>query len=1505
MNNILKKISMLLGILMITLLSLTINVQAQAVNYRIYNGLDYTYTSWGGTETQGTFGGTSRAGSYGSLNGNGGNTSDGSYVSSNGQNYNATYRAIDTGRIISKSQIGRIDFLPYTGNYNTRLYVADNDGVFKDTGLVVNTNGATVSIAGSSLPVANVRYMKGVSSSLTDGIQIVIHLADMTPPTKPTVSLSRSGWGANNVTFSITPGTDSETGVNRTEWAVDNAGGGTAIGWTTYTGSVNLGSYALGNGGHWIYARTIDNSGNVSSVNFGGGYSDTCTGWFGIDTVAPTLSLTPNTTAQTNSNVTITATASDGTSGLWGIQTPDGNWTNASSVNYTVSSNGTYTFYAKDNTGNISSQTINVSNINMYNATLSCSDMPSYMEAGQQYTVHITATNTGNQTWNGNYRLGAVGESDPLASTRQYLPTGTNIATGSSYVFPVTMTAPATTGTYTTDWRMVNEGVTWFGGSVSYNVNVVKTNPSTLTLTPNPSGNYIDLNWTAPTSTPTSSQSYSYMLYSKGVNDTSFQTIPAKSSIKVLNVYPNLGNNLKTWMETNGYGKGLISVDEVNIDTFNSNPSNYLGTSGNWKYDVVNFGSWDSNNGKDLNATSEALVETFIKSGRGVLFGHDTISKTYMTNFCKLAPYVNMTLSDIPYEVSSSIRVAKKGLLTNYPWVIGDIGTNLTIPSAHSYGQTPHGDVWMSFNNSLNDFYLTTWNNTAMIQTGHSSGQATVDEQKLIANTLFYLGQVTTDTSWSDRKGQDVNAPNSTSVTSASYNNANNTFTVNYNGATDNGSTYQYYIESTASVTNAKIQSATKTATITTGIKGYAIVVDQNPTATLSNNVISTTTSYTFNKPYSGNFYVHIASVDNAGNMSATTTYLVDNTAPTLTITPSTTAWTNGTIVLNVTASDSDTGVKNIQKPDGSISTGNTTTYTVNANGTYNFVVTDNVGNQTTKSITITNIDTTAPTLSLSPSTATWTNGSVVITATTSDDSSGISSIVLPNGNTVSGTSTTYTVSSNGNYTFKTTDNSGNTIQKSIYVDSIKTSTPDLSISPSTTAWTNQSVNLTSIFSDSLNTVNTIKTPDGITSRVHNKSPKILDLDYSGTASVNANIGNRLKAWGYDVTFDNTVTSLSQLSGYDLIIADQWYWSVTKGSLLNQAYTAGYRIISQGNDTQNTIEPITSVTYNNKTFDNQRTVVNEVTTSLTSPTNVGDTDNGYIITGIADDAVAWSTCINYPGSAGIVYAHNPVGGKWVHIQPSMTGSQFDEFFMSSVDELSSGSKFAPTQLTKNYSVSTNGTYSFTATDFAGNTNTKSITVSNIDTTAPILSLAQNPTSWTSSSVTITATGSDSASGVASITLPNGAVVNGSTSNYTVSSNGTYTFLVKDVAGNVTTKSIIVSNIDITPPTLNLALSSTNWTNGTATINVTTSDVGSGVKSITLPNGTIVSGNTATYTVTDIGVYYFTVVDNVGNSTTAYIVVGNIDKNKPNVSISNNGNWTNASGVDVNISATDN
>ena len=72
-------------------------------------------------------------------------------------------------------------------------------------------------------------------------------------------------------------------------------------------------------------------------------------------------------------------------------------------------------------------------------------------------------------------------------------------------------------------------------------------------------------------------------------------------------------------------------------------------------------------------------------------------------------------------------------------------------------------------------YYLTTWNNTAMIQTGNSNGESTEDERKVLANTLFYLKQLTKKTEVLDNSARDIADPNKVEGISTIINENNNT----------------------------------------------------------------------------------------------------------------------------------------------------------------------------------------------------------------------------------------------------------------------------------------------------------------------------------------------------------------------------------------------------------------------------------------------------------------------------------------------------------------------------------------------------------------------------------------------------------------------------------------------------------------------------------------------------------------------------------------------------------
>ena len=88
-------------------------------------------------------------------------------------------------------------------------------------------------------------------------------------------------------------------------------------------------------------------------------------------------------------------------------------------------------------------------------------------------------------------------------------------------------------------------------------------------------------------------------------------------------------------------------------------------------------------------------------------------------------------------------------------------------------------------NDANHKYYLTTWNNTAMIQTGHSNGESTEDERKVLANTLFYLKQLTKKTEVLDNSARDIADPNKVNNVNLIMN-KDGTSTIKFNRPEDN-----------------------------------------------------------------------------------------------------------------------------------------------------------------------------------------------------------------------------------------------------------------------------------------------------------------------------------------------------------------------------------------------------------------------------------------------------------------------------------------------------------------------------------------------------------------------------------------------------------------------------------------------------------------------------------------------------------------------------------------------
>lgn len=101
---------------------------------------------------------------------------------------------------------------------------------------------------------------------------------------------------------------------------------------------------------------------------------------------------------------------------------------------------------------------------------------PSALGCTARATATVRVRNRGTSTWTtaAGYALGAVDDADPLhrADTRVRFPTGESVPPGAERVFTFPLQSPGTSGTYVTDWRMVHDGVRWFGDATSQTVGV-------------------------------------------------------------------------------------------------------------------------------------------------------------------------------------------------------------------------------------------------------------------------------------------------------------------------------------------------------------------------------------------------------------------------------------------------------------------------------------------------------------------------------------------------------------------------------------------------------------------------------------------------------------------------------------------------------------------------------------------------------------------------------------------------------------------------------------------------------------------------------------------------------------------------------------------------------------------------------------------------------------------------------------------------------------------------
>ena len=188
-------------------------------------------------------------------------------------------------------------------------------------------------------------------------------------------------------------------------------------------------------------------------------------------------------------------------------------------------------------------------------------------------------------------------------------------------------------------------------------------------------------------------------------------------------------------------------------------------------------------------------------------------------------------------------------------------------------------------------------------------------------------------------------------------------------------------------------------------------------------------------------------------------------------------------------------------------------------------------------------------------------------------------------------------------------------------------------------------------------------------------------------------------------------------------------------------------------------------------------------------------------------------------------------------------------------------------------VTTNGTYTAYVKDAVGNVSQKSITINNIDKTAPDITLVADVTDPTPGDIILTVDGTD-AFGLATEPYSWDGSTWGVTNTKAVTTNGTYTAYVKDAVGNVAEKSIIIANIDKEAPNIEIKANTTAPTSGTVTLTVIgTDEFELATEPYSFDGSTW--GVTNTKTVTTNGTYTAYVKDAVGNIAEKSITISNI------------------------------
>ena len=612
-------------------------------------------------------------------------------------------------------------------------------------------------------------------------------------------------------------------------------------------------------------------------------------------------------------------------------------------------------------------------------------------------------------------------------------------------------------------------------------------------------------------------------------------------------------------------------------------------------------------------------------------------------------------------------------------------------------------------------------------------------------------------------------------------------------------------------------------------------------------------------------------SVDGAGNIeSAHTGYVdIDLTAPVTTATTDPSAWTNGSV--QVTLSATDTGGSDVAATSYQIGSDAPQTYsgpfTVDNATTVTYWSTDNAGNVEAPQTLTPQIDKQAPVTTATTDPSAWTNGSVQVTLSATD--TGGSDVAATSYQIGSDAPQTYsgpfTVDNATTVTYWSTDNAGNVEAPQTLTPQIDKQAPVTTATTDPSAWTNGSVQVT------LSATDTGGSDVAATSyQIGSDAPQT----YSGPFTVDN--ATTVTYWSTDnagnVEAPQTLTpQIDKQAPVTTATTDPSAW--TNGSV---------QVTLSATDTGGSDVAATSYQIGSdapQTYSGPFTVDNATTVTYWSTDNAGNVEAPQTLTPqidkqapTASDDVpdGWQTT----AQTVTIEASDQGGSGLAGLQCTLDG----------VDQAlaADGGSFA---------VAGDGTHTITysATDKAGNASAPVTRQLCIDGAAPSTTASVDPAGWTRGSVQVTLSASDGVSGVAATSYQIGSgSVQTYTGTFTVSNAATIKYWSTDKAGNAEAPQTLTPQIDTLAPVTSsgdLTAAGTGWQPGPVNVTLDARDSGSGVAGTSYSiDGKGMQPYTGTFTVSGDGSHEidFFSVDNAGNREATEKGYVNIDSTGPTI-----------------------